>query len=85
MAISNKQVTVGGEATLVFGADPDGARIHVRSDGEVYLGSATVTVNNGIKLKKDEFLNLFVGPDELLYGIVAAETETVYVLATMNQ
>ena len=85
MAISNNQVTVTTEATLVFGADPDGARIHLRSDGEVYLGSATVTINNGMKLKKDEFLNLFVGPDELLYGIVEADTETVYVLATMNQ
>ena len=85
MAISNNQVTVTTEATLVFGADPDGARIHLRSDGEVYLGSATVTINNGMKLKKDEFLNLFVGPNELLYGIVEADTETVYVLATMNQ
>ena len=85
MSISNNQVTVTTEATLVFGADPDGARVHVRSDGDVYLGSATVTVNNGMKLKKDVFLNLFVGPDEQLYGIVAAETETVYVLATMNQ
>ena len=85
MAISNNQITVTTDATLVFGADPDGARIHLRSDGDVYLGSATVTVNNGMKLKKDEFLNLFVGPDEQLFGIVAAETETVYVLATMNQ
>ena len=85
MAISNNQVTVTTDPTLVFGADPDGARIHLRSDGEVYLGSATVTINNGMKLKKDEFLNLFVGPDELLYGIVEADTETVYVLATMNQ
>ena len=85
MAISNNQVTVTTEATLVFGADPDGARIHVRSDGDVYLGKATVTISNGMKLKKDELLNLFVGPDEQLYGIVAAETETVYVLATMNQ
>ena len=85
MAISNKQVTVTSDATLVFGADPDGARIHLRSDGEVYLGSATVTISNGLKLKKDEFLNLFVGPDEMLYGVVAAETETVYVLATLNQ
>ena len=85
MAISNKQVSVTTEATLVFGADPDGARIHLRSDGDVYLGSATVTINNGMKLKKDEFLNLFVGPGELLYGIVEADTETVYVLATMNQ
>ena len=85
MAISNNQVTVTTEATLVFGADPDGARVHLRSNGEVYLGSATVTISNGIKLKKDEFLNLFVGPDELLYGIVEADTETVYVLATMNQ
>ena len=85
MAISNKQVTVTTDPTLVFGADPDGARIHLRSDGDVYLGSSTVTISNGMKLKKDELLNLFIGPDETLYGIVAAETETVYVLATMNQ
>ncbi len=85
MAISNKQVTVGTEATLVFGVDPDGARVHLRSDGEVYLGASDVTVASGLKLKKDEFLNLFVGPGEILYGIVDADTETVYVLATLNQ
>ena len=85
MTISNKQVTVTTEATIVFGPDIDGAYVHLRSDGDVYLGSATVTISNGMKLKKDELLNLFIGPDETLYGIVAAETETVYVLATMNQ
>jgi len=85
MAISNSQVTVTTEATIIFGPDIDGAYVHVRSDGEVFLGRPDVTIGSGMKLKKDEFLSLFVGPNEILYGIVEADTKTVYCLATLNQ
>ena len=85
MSISNNQITITTDATLVFAADPDGARVHVRVSGESYLGDEGVTIENGLKIKQNEFLSLFVGPDEQLYGIVDADTEIVYILATMNQ
>ena len=85
MAISNRQVTVTTEATLIFGADPDGARVHVKSNGAVWIGSSTVTTSTGYKMVQNDVLDFFVGPDEALYGIAAADTKLVWVVATLNQ
>ena len=85
MAVSSAQVTVTTSPTVVFGPDVDGAWVHLRTDNACYFGNSTVTIANGYELPKDEGIDLFVGPGETIYGIVAAETNTVWVLATLNQ
>jgi hypothetical protein len=85
MAISSKQVTVTTEATEIFSADPDGAYVHVKANGAIWVGNSTVTTGTGYKMVSGNTLDLFVGPDEALYGIAAADTKKVWVVATLNQ
>ena len=90
MALSHNQVTITTSATLILAGDPDGVQVYLKASGtggnvDVYLGGASVTASNGFILDKGEYTSLFLGPNEVLYGIVAEGTGKVYYLATMNQ
>ncbi len=88
MAIGNDQVTVGVTATAIITDDSDGQQVVIRnmsSSRSVFIGDSDVTINNGHELVKNGSIDLFLGPREEIYGVVAADTETVCYLATMNE
>jgi hypothetical protein len=85
--LSNKQVIVTTEATLVIDGNDDGCYINVKahSAGPIYLGDSDVTIDNGYELAASESLHFMLGPNEELYAIVEEGTGTIYFLASMNQ
>ncbi|KKK73483.1 hypothetical protein LCGC14_2893380 [marine sediment metagenome] len=88
MAIGNEQITIGTTATAIITDDYDGQRVVIRnmsSSRSVFIGDSDVTINDGHELIKDSNIELFLGPGEEIYGVVAEGTETVCYLATMNE
>jgi hypothetical protein len=85
MAVSNAQITVTTSPTVIFGPDVDGAWVHIFALNAMYLGNADVTTGNGHYREANSNIDLFVGPNEVIYGIVAASTGMASYLATLNQ
>ncbi len=80
MAIESKQVTITTERTLLVGSDNVRRDVLIHSKHECYLGNEGVTTSNGFLLDNgDEFrCTLFEG--EVLYGVGASGTGTLYLL-----
>ena len=81
------QVTVTTNATLLVAADESHRTVylHVIGNATVYLGGSTVTTSTGLATEKHTApLANEVPANETLYGIVAADTETVCVLRPRN-
>lgn len=91
MAVTVAPVTVATTPTAIHtpaGDDASGAEVVVKNTGgqDVFLGPSTVTTANGFPLAAgatSPTLTLSVG--EALYGIVAATTATVRVLAVTGR
>lgn len=84
--LTNKQVTVTTEATLVIDGNDDGCYVNVKAGASVvYIGDSSVSISNGYELEEGESISLILGPNEGLYAIVEEDTGTLYFLATMNQ
>ena len=79
---TSAQVSVGTTATLLVAASTFDQTVwlHNSGGGALYIGSSNVTTANGYKLDNDDKMELPVGDNEPLYGIVASGTNTVYVL-----
>ena len=81
------QVTVTTSPTLLVAADESHRTVylHVVGNATVYVGSSTVSTTTGMATEKHTApLAIEVPANETLYGIVAADTETVCVLRPSN-
>ena len=70
--ITNGHTTVGTAATLIDGLEVMPFRIHLHNNDNtdaVYLGGSAVTVNNGLKMLKEDSLDLIINPLEALYAV----------------
>ena len=82
---TSSQVSVGTTATLLVAASTFDQTVWVHnSGGALYIGGSNVTTANGYKLDTDDKMQLPVGDNEGLYGIVASGTNTVFVLKQIN-
>ena len=83
---SSAQITVTTTATLLVAANimDQTVQLHNLGGGAVYLGNASVTTSNGYKMDNTDKLQIPVGDNEALYGIVASGTNTVAVLTQVN-
>jgi hypothetical protein len=82
---TSAQVSVGTTATLLVAASTFDQTVWIHnSGGAIYIGASNVTTANGFKLDTDDKMELPVGDNEGLYGIVASGTNTVYVLKQIN-
>jgi len=82
---TSSQVTVTTTATLLVAANIMDQTVWLHnSGGALYIGASNVTTANGYKLDTDDKMELPVGDNEGLYGIVASGTTTVYVLKQIN-
>jgi hypothetical protein len=82
---TSAQVTVTTTATLLVAASTFDQTVWVHnSGGALYIGGSNVTTANGYKLDTDDKMELPVGDNEGLYGIVASGTTTVFVLKQIN-
>jgi hypothetical protein len=82
---TSSQVTVTTTATLLVAATGFDQTVWLHNSGGVmYIGASNVTTANGYKLDNDDKMELPVGDNEGLYGIVASGTNTVFVLKQIN-
>ena len=82
---TSSQVTVTTTATLLVAASTFDQTVWIHnSGGAMYIGASNVTTANGYKLDTDDKMELPVGDNEALYGIVASGTNTVFVLKQIN-
>ncbi len=82
---TSAQVTVTTTATLLVAASTFDQTVWIHnSGGAMYIGNSNVTTANGYKLDTDDKMELPVGDNEGLYGIVASGTTTVFVLKQIN-
>ena len=83
---TSAQVSVGVTATVLVAANimDQTVWLHNSGGGIVYLGDANVSTTNGYKLDSNDKMQLPVGDNEALYGIVASGTNTVCVLKQVN-
>ena len=82
---TSSQVSVTTTATLLVAASTFDQTVWIHnSGGALYIGASNVTTANGYKLDTDDKMELLVGDNEALYGIVASGTNTVFVLKQVN-
>ena len=82
---TSSQVSVSTTATLLVAASTFDQTVWIHnSGGALYIGASNVTTANGYKLDTDDKMELPVGDNEALYGIVASGTTTVFVLKQVN-
>jgi hypothetical protein len=82
---TSAQVSVGTTATLLVAASTFDQTVWLHNSGSAtYIGASNVTTANGYKLDTDDKMELPVGDNEGLYGIVASGTNTVFVLKQIN-
>jgi hypothetical protein len=82
---TSAQVTVTTTATLLVAANFMDQTVWLHnSGGAMYIGASNVTTANGFKLDNDDKMELPVGDNEGLYGIVASGTNTVFILKQVN-
>jgi hypothetical protein len=82
---TSSQVSVGVTATLLVAASTFDQTVWLHnSGGALYIGASNVTTANGYKLDTGDKMELPVGDNEGLYGIVASGSNTVFVLKQIN-
>ena len=82
---TSSQVSVGTTATLLVAANIMDQTVWLHNTGgALYVGASTVTTANGFKLDTGDKIQLPVGDNEGLYGIVASGTNTVFILKQVN-
>jgi CBS domain-containing protein len=83
---TSAQVTVTTTATLLVAANimDQTVWLHNLGGGVVYLGDANVTTANGYKMDNGDKMQVPVGDNEGLYGIVASGTHTMAILRQVN-
>ena len=82
---TSSQVSVTTTATLLVAANTMDQTVWIHnSGGALYIGASNVTTANGYKLDTNDKMELPVGDNEALYGIVASGTNTVFVLKQVN-
>lgn len=82
---TSAQVSVGTTATLLVAANFMDQTVWLHnSGGALYVGDSTVTTANGFKLDTGDKMELPVGDNEGLYGIVTSGSNTVFILKQVN-
>lgn len=83
--ISSGQVTIGTAATLIDGLEVNPFRLHIHNHDNtdsVYLGASDVTITTGLKLVKEDSIELIINPLEALYAVA---TKTGHIISYLKQ
>lgn len=83
--ISSGQVTIGTAPTLVDGLEVNPFRLHIHNHDNtdaIYLGASNVTTTTGLKLVKEDSIELIINPLEALYAVA---TKTGHIISYLKQ
>lgn len=83
--ISSGQVTIGTAPTLIDGLEVNPFRLHIHNHDNtdsVYLGASNVTTSTGLKLVKEDSIELIINPLEALYAVA---TKSGHIISYLKQ
>lgn len=83
--ISSGHITVGTTSTLIDGLEVNPFRLHIHNHDNtdaVYLGASDVTITTGLKLIKEDSIELIINPLEALYAVA---TKTGHIISYLKQ
>jgi len=83
--ISSGHVTIGTTPTLIDGLEVNPFRLHIHNHDNtdaVYLGASDVTITTGLKLVKEDSIELIINPLEALYAVA---TKTGHIISYLKQ
>lgn len=83
--ISSGQVIVGTAPTLIDGLEVNPFRLHIHNHDNtdaIYLGASNVTTTTGLKLVKEDSIELIINPLEALYAV---STKAGHVISYLKQ
>ncbi len=85
MTISSGQTSVGTSPTLIDGLEVNPFRLHLHNNDntdEVFLGGSAVTTTTGLKLLKQDSIELIINPLEALYAV---SSKTGHIVSWLKQ
>ncbi len=83
--ISSGQVTVGTAPTLIDGLEVNPFRLHIHNHDNtdaIYVGASDVTTTTGLKLVKEDSIELIINPLEALYAV---STKAGHIISYLKQ
>ena len=85
MAITSGQTSVGTSPTLIDGLEVNPFRLHLHNNDntdEVFLGGSAVTTTTGLRLLKQDSIELIINPLEALYAV---SSKTGHIVSWLKQ
>jgi hypothetical protein len=85
VTISSGQTSVGTSPTLIDGLEVNPFRLHLHNNDntdEVFLGGSAVTTTTGLKILKQDSIELIINPLEALYAV---SSKTGHVVSWLKQ
>ncbi len=76
MTITSGQTSIGTAVTLIDGLEVNPFRLHLHNNDnttDVFLGGSAVTTSTGLKLIKEDSIELIINPLEALYAVSSKE------------
>lgn len=80
MTITSGQTSIGTAVTLIDGLEVNPFRLHLHNNDnttDVFLGGSAVTTSTGLKLIKQDSIELIINPLEALYAVSSKEGHIV--------
>lgn len=79
---TSAQISVGVTATVIAALKGHYQTVYLHNlgGGAIYLGNSDVTISNGYKFDNGDKIEIILGPQDNLYGVVASGTHTVSML-----
>jgi hypothetical protein len=72
VTITSGQTSIGTAVTLIDGLEVNPFRLHLHNNdntADVFLGGSAVTTTTGLKLMKEDSIELIINPLEALYAV----------------
>jgi hypothetical protein len=85
VAITSGQTSIGTSPTLIDGLEVNPFRLNLHNHDntdEVFLGGSAVTTTTGLKLLKQDSIELIINPLEALYAV---SSKTGHVVSWLKQ
>jgi len=76
VTITSGQTSIGTSPTLIDGLEVNPFRLHLHNNDnttDVFLGGSAVTTSTGLKLLKEDSIELIINPLEALYAVSSKE------------
>ncbi len=80
MTITSGQTSIGTAVTLIDGLEVNPFRLHLHNNdntADLFLGGSAVTTTTGLKLMKEDSIELIINPLEALYAVSSKEGHVI--------